>query len=117
MEREGVAELEISDGDCLIVLRRGAAESRETGQDGVEKDLVTSPLQGILRLRSSTENSLFADAGDRKRRGEVLFYIEAMKRINEVYAEFDLMVEDVLCVDGEAVAQGQAIMRVRKAEI
>lgn len=112
MKREGVTELEILDGDCLITLRRSAAESHKARRGGGEENLVTSPMQGILRLRPSPEDPPYAAVGDHKKRGHVLFCIEAMKRINEVYAEFDLEVEELLSEDGEAVAQGQAVMRV-----
>lgn len=117
MEREGVTELEISDGDRLIVLRRGAPGSGGPCREEGEESLVTASLPGILRLRSSSEDAPYADVGERKRSGDVLFCIEAMKRINEFHAGFDLVVEEVLSGDGQAVSQGQAVMRVRKAGI
>ncbi len=119
MRREGLDELEIRDADRVIVLRRnaGAAAPREDDAGpGVDEGLVTTPLGGILYLHPGSGKEPYAEPGQRKAPGDILFCIEAMKHINEVYAEYDLTVEEILAGEGEAVSPRQAIMRIRREE-
>jgi biotin carboxyl carrier protein len=51
-----------------------------------------------------------------KEPGDTLFCVEAMKHVNEVYAECRLTVEEVLAAEGDPVTPRQAVMRVRRDE-
>ncbi len=118
MRREGLDELEIRDADRVIVLRRraggncsgGQAEEDASGDEG----LVATPLGGVLYL--SSKQGPYAEPGQRKAPGEILFCVEAMKHINEIYAECELTVEEILAAEGDPVSPQQAIMRIRREE-
>jgi biotin carboxyl carrier protein len=119
MRREGLDELEIRDADRVIVLRRRAGGADPQDGDagpGADQGVVTTPLGGILYLHPGAGKDPYAQPGQRKAPGDILFCIEAMKHINEVYAECELTVEEVLAGEGEAVSPRQAIMRVRGEE-
>mgnify|MGYP005834307331 CR=1 FL=1 len=115
MAREGIVELEILDGDRILRIRRGTLdpsgplEEEDTG-------LVRAPLGGILRLSPSPEERPFAPVGEARKEDDVLFCVEAMKHLNEVRADGDLVVEEVLAKEGDAVQEGQAIMRVLRLD-
>jgi biotin carboxyl carrier protein len=114
MRREGIRELEIEDGECRIYLRLALPEEAAPGTAEREREIITAPLAGILHLSHPGEKGPCCAPGEGRRRGEVLFYVEALKHLNEVHAPFDLVVEEVLVADGARVSEGQAVLRVRK---
>lgn len=117
MRREGLAELEIRDAGREIVLRRGPLGESASPAGGAPDggvDIVQSPLAGVLVLRPGPGQEPYVAPGETRERGEVLFCIEAMKHVNEVYAECRLTVEEVLAAEGDPVAPLQAVMRVRR---
>jgi len=120
MRGEGLRELEIRDGDRVLLLRMaaGEVEDRASGPGRVEgtDDAVLSPLAGVVRLFPSPGEPPFAAAGERKRAGEALFCVEAMKHLSEVPAPRDLEVLEVLVEEGQAVEAGTPVVRVRWEE-
>ncbi len=105
--------------DRVIVLRRrsGTAAPQEgDAGPGVDEGLVATPLGGILYLHPGSGKDPYAQPGQRKAPGDILFCIEAMKHINEVYAEYELTVEEILAAEGEAVSPQQAIVKVRRED-
>ncbi len=114
MRREGIRELEIVDGDCHIYLRLAppAGAAPHPGSD--ERETILSPISGVLHLSRPGEKNILCPPGAIKSRGEVLFYVEALKHLHEICAPFDLVVEEVLCEDGAPVREGEALLRVRK---
>jgi oxaloacetate decarboxylase alpha subunit len=119
MRREGIAELEILDGDRAVILRLREGEEREHQRvpspagDLVE---VTAPLSGILHLSPSPGEEPYAPAGSFRRKGEVLFAVEAMKHLNEVEAPCDLTVLEILAEEGRAVKEGRAVLLCRRED-
>ncbi len=71
---------------------------------------VTSPIVGTFYSASSPESAPFVKVGDRVKKGDVLFIIEAMKVINEIPSEFEGEVLEVLAKDGELVEFGQVLV-------
>ncbi len=71
---------------------------------------VTSPIVGTFYSASSPDSAPFVKVGDKVKKGDVLFIIEAMKVINEIPSEFDGEVLEVLAKDGELVEYGQALV-------
>ncbi len=71
---------------------------------------VTSPIVGTFYAASSPESAPFVKVGDKVKKGDVLFIIEAMKVINEIPSEFEGEVLEVLAKDGELVEFGQVLV-------
>ncbi len=71
---------------------------------------VTSPIVGTFYGASAPENAPFIKVGDKVKKGDVLFIIEAMKVINEIPSEFDGEVLEILANDGELVEYGQVLV-------
>jgi biotin carboxyl carrier protein len=114
MRREGIGELVVEDGECRIYLRLAVPGEAEASPTADAQNTVSAPLSGMLRLSHPGESKPCCAPGEVKKRGEVLFYVEALKHLHEVYAPFDLVVEDILVADGQPVSEGQAVLRVRK---
>lgn len=114
MRREGIRELEIEDGECRIYLRLALPAERESVPERDSGEPIASPLAGILHLSHPGEGKPCSVPGQIKKRGEVLFYVEALKHLNEVHAPFDLSVLEVLLPEHIPVSEGQTVLRVRK---
>ena len=56
----------------------------------------------------------FVKVGQTVRKGDVVGIIEAMKIMNEIEAEFDCRISNILVADGQPVEFGMAIIEVEK---
>lgn len=70
---------------------------------------------GIFYRASSPSSPPFVRKGEVVKKGQVLCLIEAMKVFNEVKAEFDCTVLDILLENGKPVKAGQEILAVQRA--
>ena len=71
-----------------------------------------SPLVGTFYAAASPEDEPYVKAGDKVKKGQTLGIIEAMKLMNEVEAEFDGTVEEILVENGQMVEYGQPLFRI-----
>jgi acetyl-CoA carboxylase biotin carboxyl carrier protein len=76
---------------------------------------VTSPMVGTFYRASSPDAPSFVDIGGRIVPGDTLCIIEAMKLMNELEAEVNGIVREVLVQNGEPVEYGQVLFRVEPA--
>lgn len=70
-----------------------------------------APLYGIVHLSPSPSEPPFVRVGDTVRVGQALCVIEAMKVFNEVCAERDAVLQDILVASGQEVESGQTLFR------
>ena len=75
--------------------------------------IIESPLVGTFYAKPSPEAPEFAKVGDEIKEGSVLCIVEAMKVMNEITAEFDHVISEVLVADGEPVEYGQPLFKVK----
>jgi len=71
----------------------------------------SAPLYGVVHLQSSPGDPPFVRAGESIKAGQTLCVIEAMKVFNEVRADHDATVTEVLVASGDEVEAGQALFR------
>jgi acetyl-CoA carboxylase biotin carboxyl carrier protein len=76
---------------------------------------VTSPFVGTFYRAASPETPPFVDNGQAVRKGQVVCIVEAMKLMNEIEAEADGRVEEILVKNGEHVEYGQRLIRLSKS--
>lgn len=74
--------------------------------------LVKSPIVGTLYLSSSPDASAFVNAGTKVKKGDTLCIIEAMKLMNEIEAEADGEILEVLCENENMVEFGEVIFKI-----
>ena len=75
---------------------------------------ISSPFVGTFYRAPSPEASVFVDVGQAVRKGQVVCIVEAMKLMNEIEAEFEGRIEEILVQNGEHVEYGQHLFRLSK---
>jgi len=75
---------------------------------------VKSPMVGTFYKSPAPGAAPFAKIGDVIRKGQPIGIIEAMKIMNEIEAEFDCKVLDILVEDGQPVEFDMPIFSVEK---
>ena len=88
-------------------------KSEETRKK-ISGETITSPMVGTLYTSSAPDSPPFIKTGDSIKRGDVLCILKAMEKMNELKAEFDCKILDVLAYDGEAVEYGVPLFLVEK---
>ncbi len=77
-------------------------------------DTIVSPMVGTFYASPSPDSPPFVQAGDMVKKGQALCILEAMKIMNEIEAEYDCKILDVLVADGEAVEYDKPLFIVEK---
>ncbi|QGU96662.1 acetyl-CoA carboxylase biotin carboxyl carrier protein [Clostridium bovifaecis] len=75
---------------------------------------IKSPIVGTFYASQSPNDPAFVSVGDKVKKGDVLCIIEAMKLMNEIEAEDDYEIVDILVENEEMVEYGEEIFKVRK---
>jgi acetyl-CoA carboxylase biotin carboxyl carrier protein len=123
MAASDLAEMEFAqDGWTLRLVRRphGAAASTASAARTASSPAPTAavatpplvaPLYGVVHLSPGPGEQPFAVPGQNVNAGQTLCVIEAMKVFNEVRAEQDATIVDVLVESGQEVDADQPLMR------
>jgi len=77
-------------------------------------DTINSPMVGTFYAAPSPEASDFVKKGDTVKKGQTLCILEAMKIMNEVEAEFDCKIVDILVENGNPVEYDMPLFVVEK---
>ena len=75
---------------------------------------ISSPFVGTFYRAPSPEAPVFVDVGQAVRKGQVVCIVEAMKLMNEIEAESEGKIEEILVQNGEHVEYGQHLFRLGK---
>ncbi len=137
------AEIEIEDGETIIrVLRQTAAPAAapaaepqepavEVGEEqgpgpvevaeipeepGGEVEYVTAGLVGLFHHGSAPDDQPIIAEGDEVTAGQVIGTIEALRKLTDVIAPADGIIEEILVADGESVQFGDKLFAIRTKE-
>jgi acetyl-CoA carboxylase biotin carboxyl carrier protein len=139
MRDNDLVELQIEHDDDKIVLKRanpqqivsgvpaikpesyvtpvGPLTSEDTGQPSarVEENLVEikSPIVGTFYATPSPDSESYVEVGSAVSAQTIVCIIEAMKVMNEIKAETEGTIVEILVTNGQAVEYGQVLFRVR----
>jgi len=80
----------------------------------VEGEVISSPMVGTFYQAPSPDSPPFVKVGDKVKKGQTLCIIEAMKIFNELEAEFDCEILEILVEDGQPVEFDTPLFRVKK---
>lgn len=75
---------------------------------------VKAPLLGVFYSASSPDAAPFVKVGDTVKKGDILCIIEAMKMMNEIVAEEDGTVSEILAENGQMVEFGQTLFKLTR---
>ncbi len=92
------------------------ASSEEPSSEAKELsgDIITSPMVGTFYAAPSPDSPAFVKVGDSVKKGQVLCILEAMKIMNELEAEYDCKILEILVQDGEPIEYDMPLFRVEK---
>jgi acetyl-CoA carboxylase biotin carboxyl carrier protein len=134
LDDSGLTEIEIEHDDDRIRVRREPASvlgpvtaswapgqqtsvqpAHEAEREREGEIYVTSPFVGTLYRAPSPDSDPFVDVGDSIRPGQVLCIVEAMKLMNEIEAEIEGTIAEVLVENGKPVEYGDRLFRIETA--
>ena len=137
VQQSGIAELEITEGEEKVRISRGAgaipaiaaapvtlvpvapveasappaaAPASVSAPPVPEGHVIKSPMVGTFYRASAPGAKPFVEPGQAVKAGDVVCIIEAMKLLNEIEADHDGVVTDILVENGQPVEYGQPLM-------
>jgi len=77
-------------------------------------DFITSPMVGTFYEAPSPTSDAYVKVGDKVKAGQTVCIVEAMKIMNEIQAEFDCEIVEILVADGQAVEFDTPLFKVKR---
>ncbi len=74
---------------------------------------INSPTSGTFYRRPSPEEDFYVEVGDHIKKGDVVCILETMKVFNEVRAEREGIIIEILVNDEDAVLTRQPMIKVQ----
>ena len=105
----------------IPVIQSGSASTVEAGipetpeVDEGEIHYITAPLVGTFYAAPSPDSDHYVRVGDRVNNDTIVCIVEAMKVMNEIEAEFNGVITEVLVENAQPVEYGQKLFAVKKA--
>ena len=138
VQQSGIAELEITEGEEKVRISRGVAgvvpqtqgqlapvyvtapgaqpaeapaatPAEPAAPAAPEGHVIKSPMVGTFYLASAPGAKPFVEVGQAVKAGETVCIIEAMKLLNEIEADKDGVIREILAENGEPVEYGQPL--------
>jgi acetyl-CoA carboxylase biotin carboxyl carrier protein len=135
-DKSGLAKLSVKEGEFKIELDKNRASTPvstpvsiqapqaqiSTPSQVVEtksqiddnSDYITSPMVGTFYEAPSPTSDSYVKVGDKVKAGQTVCIVEAMKIMNEIQAEFDCEILEILVEDGQAVEFDTPLYKVRR---
>lgn len=91
---------------------------QEAGADAAAKQegiVIESPMVGTFYAAPSQDAEPFVKVGDHVKKGQTVGIVEAMKLMNEIEAECDGIVTEILVKNEQMVEYGQPLVRILEA--
>lgn len=87
----------------------------EAPEKSIDENLhkITSPMVGTFYQSASPDTPAFIKVGDKVTKDSVVCIVEAMKLFNEITAEVDGEIVEILVKDGELVEYGEPLFLVK----
>ncbi|RDU72033.1 acetyl-CoA carboxylase biotin carboxyl carrier protein [Helicobacter brantae] len=79
-----------------------------------EGEFIKSPMVGTFYRCPSPNASPYVNVGDKIKKGQIIGIVEAMKIMNEIEAEFDCKVVEIVANDAQPVEFGSNLIKVEK---
>ena len=141
-EAHGLSEIKFENADVLLVLRRGVAgvpavvhapppmihhvaapapaappppkpqASEAKSTENGKYFTVASPFVGTFYRSPGPDAPPYVELGQRVKKGQVVCIVEAMKLMNEIEAELDGTVTQIMVENAQPVEYGQALLKI-----
>ncbi len=130
MKDEDLSEVSIEQNDIKVHVKRASAqpgvvtqgaavlttyeeERPSEAEDTTGLVVIPSPMVGTFYRAVSPEAEPYVNVGDEIKVGQVICIIDAMKLMNEITADLDGEIVEILAEDGQPVEYDQPIFRIR----
>ena len=77
-------------------------------------EVITSPMVGTFYRAPSPDSAPYVNIGDKVKKGQTIAIIEAMKIMNEIEAEYDCKIVDIIPSDAQSVEFSSELFVVEK---
>lgn len=91
-----------------------APQVEASAAEDASLEVITSPMVGTFYASASPEDANFVSVGSKVSAQSVVCIVEAMKLFNEITADIDGEIAEILVSSGELVEFGQPLFKVRK---
>ncbi|MFI9653736.1 acetyl-CoA carboxylase biotin carboxyl carrier protein [Guyparkeria sp. GHLCS8-2] len=133
LEESGVAEIEIKEGEESVRISRQSPQQPQmmhaaapahaphpaapapSGEPAPSQapeasgKTINSPMVGTFYRASSPDSSAFVEVGTTVNKGDTICIIEAMKMFNQIEAEVDGTIKEILVENGQPVEYDQPL--------
>ena len=82
-------------------------------QENTAGKTIDAPMVGVFYLAPSPDAEPFVKVGQSVKKGDTVCIIEAMKLMNEIQAEEDGVITEVLAKNGEIIEFGQPLFAIK----
>lgn len=125
LEKEGF-RLSLKKGQPMVVSPAASAPAllpqnmslpqSATGQPKADEDteVIASPMVGTFYAAPSPDSPPYVTVGQKVEASEIVCIIEAMKVMNEIPADVNGAITEILVSNGEPVEYGQPLFRIKK---
>ena len=103
----------VVEADDDVQEEKGKNEVVENNIDNENKKYITSPMVGTFYSKPSPDAKPFVEVGSKVKKGDKLCIIEAMKLMNEIEAEEDGEIVEILVKDEEMVDYGKKLFVIK----
>lgn len=77
---------------------------------------VRSPIVGVFYAAPTENGEPYVVIGSSVKKGQILCIVEAMKLMNEITAEEDGIISDILVTNGQMVEYGTELFRIQRVK-
>lgn len=77
-------------------------------------DFIESPMVGTFYRCPAPNAAPYVNVGDKIKKGQIIGIVEAMKIMNEIEAEFDCKIVEIVASDAQPVEFGSKLIKVEK---
>lgn len=118
-DMDSEVHIETKGGDTAVVTENGDG-SRAAGSGGSSAPglhtVKATQVGTFYTHKEEDSNENFVEAGDAVSAGDQIGMIEAMKVFNDVFADADGLVEEILAENGDTVEYDQPLITIRPKE-
>ncbi|WP_028303269.1 acetyl-CoA carboxylase biotin carboxyl carrier protein [Oceanospirillum maris] len=134
LEESNIAEIEIQEGEESVRISRNmatapvqyapapvaapapaapvAAASAPAAPAAPTGHIVTSPMVGTFYRSPAPGSKVFVEVGQQVKKGDTICIVEAMKMMNQIEADKDGTIGEILVEDGQAVEFDQPLVTI-----
>lgn len=98
----------VAQATSALVVQERACASEQSGT------FIESPMVGTFYRCPAPNSAPYVNVGDKIKKGQIIGIVEAMKIMNEIEADFDCRVVEIVASDAQPVEFGTHLIKVEK---